>query len=313
MPRPEPRRAGAARRRYLCNGFALEIPAAWRDVSFYAFQGPELKGFRPTVGVQVEENLRDPDIERFARPRLERQLRAASNARLTRRERVRLAGGVVANRAEIRAFTPDENRSYHRLLFAVANDAGFLLSAALTRHARLAIGSGIDAVMASLRFPIGEAPLKDEWIRAGRFALKLPEGWTDESLVMFAEPDRKRFRRTLTVRRATGEAAAPDEAEWAKAEIEILAESVPGFELLSHKETVTLDGASAQLLSFRRNAGKKDALLHTGLLAWRGAARFTAIATTEAAPPKAIERALVPMLRSLAAPPEGRPDGSLRV
>ena len=313
MARPEPRRAAAPRRRYLGNGFTLEVPAAWRDVSFYAFQGPELKGFRPVVAVQVEENIRDPDVERFTRPRLERLLRSASNARLTKRERVRLGGGVEAIRAEIRAFTPDENRMYHRLLFAVANETGFLLSSALTRHARLAIASGIDAVMASLRFPHGEAPLKDEWIRAGRFALKLPEGWTDESLVMFAEPDRKRFRRTLTVRRTTGEAPAPDEAEWAKAEIEILAGSVPGFELLSHKETVTLDGASAQLFAFRRNAGKKDALLHTGLLAWRGEARFTAIATTESQPPKAIERALVPMLRSLAAPPEGRSDGPLRV
>ena len=77
------------------------------------------------------------------------------------------------------------------------------LTGAAALLARLAIGSGIDSVMASLRFPHGEAPLKDEWIRAGRFALKLPEGWTDESLVMFAEPDRKRFRRTLTVRRVT--------------------------------------------------------------------------------------------------------------
>jgi hypothetical protein len=266
------------------------------------------------VAVQLEEDAGDLDVERFARPRLERRLRAASNARLTRRERVRIGGGVEAVRAEIRAFAPDESRTYHRLLFAVANQTGFVLSTVLSRHFRLAAGRSIDAVMASVRFPFGEAPLKDEWTRADRFALRLPEGWVDDSLVMFAEPDTKRFRRTLVLRRQTEEPAAPDEVEWAKAELEVLAQSVPGFELVSHRETATLDGGSAQLFSFRRNAGRKDALRHTGLLAWRNGARYTALVTTEERPPASIERGLLPMLRSLTVAPAGeRTDGSLRV
>jgi hypothetical protein len=297
--------AGAAgRRTFHGNGFSLEIPENWTDLTIYTFRGPRLRKFEPIACVQTEPGAGFADAESYATARLPLALRAASGGRLLRRQSVPLGSTAEGVAAEIRWAPSREATYFQRLLYAVFEDCGFVMSANLTPHARAAIAPTLNKLFASFR-PWGagwrssrESPRT--WI-GDRFRLELPEGWNDESTLLLAEPDPERFRRNLVVRRIPVEEDPGDLTLWAEAEVEILEKAAKGFELIALRETTTRDEAFAHTIDFRRETDDGDRLRQTELAAWRRGFFHTLMFTAEADPPRAVERMIQPLLRSFAA------------
>ncbi len=300
----EARAAGTGRRRFHGPGYSVEIPEDWTDLTVYAFRGPRVRDFEPVLSVQVEAGAGFPTADAFASDRLPRALRAASGGRLLCRDRIRLGSSTEGVRAEIRWSPSKEQTWFHRLLYVVHEGAGFVLGAHLTRHARGAIGRGVDAVMGSFR-PYGagwrtQREGAETWI-GDRFRLELPKPWRDESQVLLAEPDATRFRRNLVIRRVTVEEDPGDLSGWAAVEVEVLKSATKDFELISMRETTTRDQGFAQTIAFRMATAGGDRLRQTELAAWRNGVFHTLMVTTEDDPPSAIARSVQPMLRSFAA------------
>lgn len=301
MSAREEARRGPEFRTFRGPGFSLEVPDHWTDNTIYAFRGPAIRDFEPILCVQTEPGAAFATADDYARARLPLAVNASSGGRLLRREPMKLGSSHEGVFAEVRWSPAKTQEFYQRLLYAVFEDTGFLVSCHLTRHARAAASGSIHKVFSSFR-PYGAAyrsSRPSSWI-GDSFRLDLPPEWKDESLLLLAEPDATRFRRNVVVKR-TPEPEAPDDLRpWADIEVGILKDASPGFELLEHRETTTADEKFAQKIVFLRDTEDGDKLRHTELAAWRDGVMYVMVATTELEPPRPVARMIEPMLRSLA-------------
>jgi len=293
-------------RRFHGPGFSFGIPVDWVDDTIYVFRGPAIRDFEPALCVQTEPGAAFPTAEEYAGARLPLALDAASGGRLLRREPMRLGSSHEGVFAEIR-WSPAKGQEFvQRLLYAVFEDTGFVVSCNLSRHARAAAGRSIHRVFASFR-PYGAAyrsSRPSSWI-GDAFRIDLPPDWKDESMLLLAEPDATRFRRNIVVKR-TPEPDPPDDLRpWADVEVGILKDACPDFQLLEHRETTTADEGLAQKIVFTRATEDGDRLRQTEFAAWRAGIMYVMIATTELDPPRPIARVIEPMLRSFTAAKPG--------
>jgi hypothetical protein len=291
-----------ALRPFRAHGYTVQIPDSWLDLTTYAFRGPKLRDFNPVLCVQTESEVGFDSVDDYARARLPLALRASSGGRLLRQEPMRLGSTHTGVLAEIR-WSPGKDQEYfQRILYALFENRGLVLSCHLTRYARAARGESIQRVFEAFR-PYGAAfrsSRPSSWI-GDSFRIDLPEGWTDMSTILLAEPEPDRFRRNLVIRRILEPEAPDDLRPWAENEIEILKKAAKGFELLEHKETTTADQGFAQKIVFLRDTDSGDRVRQTEVAAWREGAMHVLLATTEVEPPRRIARLIEPMLRSFSA------------
>jgi hypothetical protein len=291
-----------ALRPFRAQGYTLQVPESWLDLTTYAFRGPRLRDFTPVLCVQTETDVGFDAIEDYARARLPLALRGCSGGRLLKQEPMRLGSTHTGMFAEIR-WSPARGQEYvQRLLYTLFEKRGLVMSCQLTRHARAAVGDGIRRLFETFR-PYGAAYRSSRacsWI-GDSFRIDFPEGWSDQSTILIAEPEPDRFRRNLVIRRILEPEAPDDLRPWAENEIEILKKAAKGFELLEHRETTTADQGFAQKIVFLRDTDSGDRVRQTEVAAWRAGAMHVMLATTEVDPPRRIARLIEPMLRSFSA------------
>ncbi len=306
-------------RPYAGNGFTLEIPDGWVDMTIHTFVGPS--GEDPTSWVRA---IVDPDVagaalDAYADRCILAASRAAPGFRLLRRQALRLAGGSAAIRAEARWFPTDDVRFYQRMVYVLWGGIGVALSSHLTKKTRHTQGPIVDRLMESIRPRVASPPAgapatatgtpRGAGVRvvADRFTIDLPEGWTDATVYMLAEPDESRFRRNLVVRRERPENEPASLADLARAEVEGLAATVPAFELVHEAPAQSRDGGPTHRLLFRRSTESGGRVLQLQHVALRESVLYWLSLTVEESVREGERDALLAVLGSFSAakPPAG--------
>lgn len=280
---------------FVGNGFSVAIPAAWVDRTIYTYVGPAGRDPAAWVRILVDPAVMQGTVGEFADVGIRAASAAAPGYRLLRRQDVKLTDGSLGIRAEVRWFPTDDLRLYQRMLYVLWGKTGITITSHLTKKTRLTQGPVIDGLMESIRrrggaLPVGQPsssgsrppapgnlpptpaspfPASGSRVVADRFTMDLPDGWKDETVYMLAEPDESRFRRNLVIRREKLETAPGSLGDLARAEVDNLAASVPGFELMQEAQAAVRDGGPAHRLVFRRSLESGAKVLQLQHVAWR--------------------------------------------
>lgn len=296
--------ASAPTRAFRGNGFTIQIPAAWVDLTLYTLLGDAGTGYPLYVRVSVEKDSDADTAQEYAESRIRQAASALPGGRLLKRTDVKLTSGQPACSAEIRWYPSDEMRLYQRLLFVISQGTAFTLVTQLDKKSKATVGPSIERLMASLRpaDPKSQAPPPAKGLlrfSADPFTLDHPEGWTDGTIYTIAEPDQGRFRRNLVIRRHAMPEEPPSIQEVAAAEGDSMRASIPGVEIVEIGEATVKDGKPAARLQVRREV-EDGAITQVQLVAHRAGFLNVLTCTLEEAPPQPVSKACSSILESFA-------------
>jgi hypothetical protein len=272
-------------RPYRANGFGLLVPQGWEDLTLHTLVERTESDFPHWLRVLVDAHPQASSAVEYGEAILRRAIETAPGCHVLRpAQKLELA--VPAAHAELRWSPTDDLRIYQRYLFVLAGDAGFTLSAQMTKKTRITLGPVIDGILRSLRTPDparGDPPPAPGLLRyrGDRFVLDHPENWIDRTTYTLAEPAERGFRRNLVIRRETLEEEPFTLKHLADAEMAGLVGAVPGIEVLDRAEIEVQDRKRAVRVFVRRPADG-GAVEQAMLLAPRGKVLHVLTATYEA-------------------------------
>jgi hypothetical protein len=292
----------AAARVFRGNGFTIQIPATWVDLTLYTLLGNAGTGPPPYVRVSAERGTEAATAQEFGDGRIRQAAAALPGGRLLKRADVKLGSGQPAHSAEIRWYPSDEMRLYQRMLFVVWQGTGLMLVTQLDKKSKATIGPTIDRLMASLRpaDPRSPAPPPAKGLlrfTADPFTLDHPEGWEDRTVYTVAEPDEARFRRNLVVHRRPMPEEPTSIQETAAAEADALKGSIPGIEIVEIAEARVKDGKPAARVLLRRDV-EGGTITQTQVIAHRSGVLNVLTFTCEEEPQPSVTKTGAAILES---------------
>lgn len=284
-------------------GFSLLAPDDWVDLSIYSFSEPDETDPPVRLTITIDLSTTAASLQEFSQLKLDAVLKTASGASLLRKEEVPLEGSLNGVRAEVRWFPTDVQRLFQRYLFFLVGDTGYALFTQLTKKGRATLGPAMDRIMESFRpSPPGpgmEPPPKGmNRFPGGPFTIRIPPGWTDESLFLFSEPDESQFRRTVVVHRQALDGPPGSLRDVVGEEMKILAAASRDFELLEEGPVPVPGADSGYRCRIRLRTGKDTPVAQTLVFAIKDRMLYSLNLTAEAAPPPELQESLNGILAS---------------
>lgn len=299
---PPPSAPGAPRpgtRLFRGIGFTLHIPQQWVDQTTYMLAGPKDGEMIHHIWITPDLKPRITPLSSYVNSRIHALTQTANGWLLSQMKEIEMAPGLKGIQADLRWSPTEHLVFYQKQIYVTHQEINFTIHTQMTKRSKLTLGPAIERAMLTFR-PAAlaaarpaapprpavpspgtpQAPAGDP-IRTDLFVIAPGDGWTDASLYILGEGEEGKFRRNVVLRRETP--AEPPESieQQARAEAELMEQTVAGFELIEEGPVKSPDGGPAHKLVFRRHTSEKRLVRQTQVLAWRDPHLFIGTLTTE--------------------------------
>lgn len=148
----------AAEANILNNRFALTLPLGWEDKSVYYLDGPAEEKFRHSVVVVVDHDVVPFDLLRFAEMKIRAVERELQGYQELKRGNLILDNRLPAYEIVFKWCPMEGIQQYKRVIYVLANETGFTLSATFTKKSWKVRGGEVDKMLRSFSVPGSKAP-----------------------------------------------------------------------------------------------------------------------------------------------------------
>lgn len=141
---------------YRADTFTLMHYDGWRDETVYTFAGPVVDGFQHVVTVNLDLHLSVEALRDYADFQVQQTESALKGCRLLKEDPVQLGNGLPAYRALFTWHPVEHVRLYREQVYVMHEHTGYVLSTALTKRSRRALGHAVERFMQSIQ-PVPKA------------------------------------------------------------------------------------------------------------------------------------------------------------
>ena len=138
------------------NRFYLQVPEDWIDNTVYYIEGPDDNDIKHSIVIAVDHNIEPPDLVDYAESRINAVSKELQGYEELKRGKLTLINQLPAYEVVFKWCPYEEIKQYKRVVYVVANDTAYMLTATFTKKTWKMRGAEVDEIIKSFNVPNAE-------------------------------------------------------------------------------------------------------------------------------------------------------------
>jgi len=131
--------------------FSVELPEGWEDQTVHLFMGPEDNGIQHSLGLTIDSNEEELDIEDYSQVRIDQMLETLQGIEILKKEMITLSNGNPVCRCIFKWIPVEDQIIFRKVVFMILDGSGYTFTANFSKKTLKTIGVEVDMIIDSFQ------------------------------------------------------------------------------------------------------------------------------------------------------------------